>query len=406
MTGLYPNRHKVRTFFHLLPHTIITLADILKNKGWKTSAWVEHLTFKMQKITKGITTVVESFGRKEANLFDFIDKISLEEHNFIIIHVFDVHKPYLYTTGGDERFQYNQKYVEKMKSFAEKIDCNGDILLQNAQAEAKRVTNYDDLSPSLQEYAVFRSLDYLLRTYLRDQDRLFEEIIPLYIQGVNKFDQGKFKDIINTLTEKGLLDNGLLIIASDHGETRCTWEGREDFMNSFNVREGAIHVPLIMYAEFLPSELEIPDDVGIIDVVPTVLDLLHIDGNLTFDGTSLVPLIESGTGLPPRTLFSESWAYQGSNTFFGAVEKVKTEFLAEASARKKGYKYVWKNPDLGPNMFYTYEDDPFEENPLPLNEFGSALQTELSAYLLQYHIEKIKEKITFKSKKVQGWSRE
>ena len=112
MTGLYPNRHKVRTFFHLLPTTIITLADILKSKGWKTSAWVEHLTFKMQKITKGITTVVEPFGREEANLFDFIDKISPEEHNFVFIHVFDVHKPYLYTTGGSERSQYNQKYVE------------------------------------------------------------------------------------------------------------------------------------------------------------------------------------------------------------------------------------------------------------------------------------------------------
>jgi len=398
MTGLYPNRHKVRTFFHLLPTTIITLADILKNKDWKTSAWVEHLTFKMQKITKGITTVVESFGREKANLFGFIDGISPEEHNFVFIHVFDVHKPYLYTTGGSERSQYNQEYVEKMKAFAEKVDCDGDSLLQNAETEAKRVTNYDSLSPSLQEYAVFRSLDYLLRTHLRNQDSLFEEMVPLYVQGVNKFDQGKFKDMINALTEKGLLDNGLLIIGSDHGETRCTWEGREDFMNSFNVREGAIHVPLIMYAEFLPSGLEIHNDVGIIDIVPTVLDLLSIQSNLTVDGTSLLPLIESGTGLQPRTLFSESWAYQGSSTFFGAMDTAKTEFLAEACARRNGYKYVWRNPDLGINTFHNYEDDPFEENPLPLNEPGPTLQKELSIYLLQYHIEKIKDKITLEKK--------
>jgi len=398
VTGLYPNRHGVKTFFHPLSKSITTLPDILKSKGWKTSAWTEHLTLKMQKITKGIDTVIEPLGDEKANLFEFINELPPQKNNFVFIHLFDVHKPYLYTTGGSERSEYNKNYLEEMRIFSENLGVNFESLLLNAQTEARKVvTNYDNLNPSLQEYAVFRSLDYLIRNHLRNKDLLFEEIVPLYVRGVNKFDHGKLKDLVDTITENGFLENGLLIIVSDHGETRCTWNDREDFMNSFNVSEGAIHVPLIMYSENLPGGLEINTEVSITDLVPTILDLLTVKYDLNFDGISLKSIIDNKDEKSvERTLYSDSWAYEGRNTFFGNTDNSLKNFLAEACARKGGFKYVWRNDKVGTHDFYNYTEDPFEENSLPHNETARTLKKELSTYLLRYQIEKIKKRITTK----------
>lgn len=416
VTGLYPVRHRVRTFFDLLPERIVTLPDILKRKGWNTSAWVEHLTFKMQKITKGIDTVVEPLADENANLFEFIDGLDCNEHNFVFIHLFDVHKPYSYTTGGSERFLYNKDYAREMEVLCERISLDFESVLQDAQAEARRVVpTYDQLTPSLQEYAHYRSLDYLIRIQLRSMNQLFEEMIPLYVRGVSKFDQGKLKDLLDKLEDCSLLEKGLLFISSDHGETRCTWNGREDFMNSFNVSEGAIHVPLLMYSENLPHGLEIDTEVSIIDVMPTVLDFLNIEDDLDCDGCSLRFLIESkGENRNNRILYSESWAYQGSSTFFGKTDtktETKTgtknetdkarEFLAEACARRGGFKFIWRNQEVGAHGFYNYQTDPFEENDLPLNDAADVLKQELLTYMLPYQIEKIRTKINPESWKAQ-----
>lgn len=399
LTGVYPTRHGVKTFFSQLSSSVVTLAEVLRVKGWKTSAWTEHLTFKMQKITRGIETVVEPLADEKANLFAFIDGLR-PEHNFVFIHVFDVHKPYLYTTGGSERFQYNGSYLEEMGAFCEKIGLAIDEVLPQAEIEAQKVVaNYGKLNESLREYAVFRSLDYLVRTHLRNKGTLLEELIPLYVKGVNKFDQGKFKGLLSTLSEKGFLEDGLMIIASDHGETRCTWNGREDFMNSFNVSEGAIHVPLIMYSGdgALPEGQVITSDVSVIDVMPTILDFLGI--NLELDGNSLKPLMEGkSTNEADRTLFSEAWAYEGSSTFFGEMGTHQGEFLAEACARKGGLKYLWRDEKVGKDTFYSYSDDPFEEHELLPTKQARALKNELSAYMLTYQIEKMKQKLNQKFK--------
>lgn len=405
VTGLYPVRHRIRTFFDLLPESIVTLPEILRRKGWKTSAWVEHLTFKMQKITKGIDTVVEPLADEKANLFEFIDGLDCKENNFVFIHLFDVHKPYSYTTGGSERFLYNKDYTREVEVLCERISLDFESVLQEAQAEARRVVpTYEQLTPSLQEYANYRSLDYLIRTQLRTTDQLFEEMISLYINGVNKFDQGKFKDLLDKLEDCSLLEKGLLLTSSDHGETRCTWNGREDFMNSFNVSEGAIRVPLLMYSENLPHGLEIDTEVSIIDVMPTVLDFLDIKSDFNYDGRPLRFLIESeGENRSDRTLYSESWAYKGSSTFFGKSD-IKTgtetgtdragEFLAEACARREGFKFIWRNQKVGTHGFYNYQTDPFEENDLSCHDMADVLKKELSTYMLPYQIEKIKAKIT------------
>ena len=396
LTGLYIKNHRVRTFFDPLPTKIATISEILKAHGWNTNGWTEHLTLKMQQVTKGIDNIIEPF-KNESNLFEFIENVLAKEKNFLFIHCFDVHKPYLYTTGGTERDKYNKNFIDEIEKILDKLDVNSKSLFIEAEQEAKRVVkNYKKLNSSLKEYAIYRSLDYLLREKLNEHEVLFEELIPLYVKGVNKFDQGRLKDIIKKITETGLMENGLLILTADHGETRCKWNGHDDFMNSFNTSEGAIRVPLIFYSDLLANRLELNEQVSLIDIVPTILDLLGIIINKKIDGLSLKPLIENGESMQEfdRYLFSEAWAYQGTTTFFGNADNhIEGDFLAEASARKNGLKYIWRNNKVGAHGFYNVNKDPFEENNLESDKRAKKYAIKLQKYLMDYHFQKVSKDI-------------
>lgn len=383
LTGAYPKNNKVKTFFNKLSQGVRTLAEILSNKNFETYAWIEHPPLEMLDLTRGIKHIMDPFKDNDANLFSFLNSIE-EGEKFIFIHLFDVHKPYGYTTGGSEREKYNDGYLEMIEKIAEKIDVDVGELLEDAKKEAARVVNnYQELNASLREYANFRSLDYLLREKLREFNMLFEEIIPLYMKGVSKFDKGRFHDLVDHLDEMGFLDNSLLIVTADHGETRCRWKEREDFMNSFNLQESSVRVPLIMLGrDMFPGEIEVEKNVSAIDIAPTVTDAFDINTDVRFDGKSLMPLItEEPDGWDDRLIFSETWAYEGGVDIFGNINQKRESFLSQVSVRTSEYKYVRSATQIGypEHMLFNVIKDPYED----VNLFNDPAYEELSRQLMK-----------------------
>ena len=128
-------------------------------------------------------------------------------------------------------------------------------------------------------------------------------------------------------------------------------------------------------------------------VLQVALDFLNLKVDLDLDGISLRQLLEAGDGKHKsleRTLYSESWAYQGKTTFFGSADnQLEGAFLAEACARKGGIKYVWRNKKVGKDGLYDYIKDPFEKNDIALDEKGLKLKNQLLNYMLDYQIEKM-----------------
>jgi len=61
---------------------------------------------------------------------------------------------------------------------------------------------------------------------------------------------------------------------------------------------------LIVTGPGVPAGLRVPAEVGLIDLLPTVLDLAGLPVPADRQGLSLTPLLRAGT-LPPRTLFAE-----------------------------------------------------------------------------------------------------
>jgi arylsulfatase A-like enzyme/tetratricopeptide (TPR) repeat protein len=95
--------------------------------------------------------------------------------------------------------------------------------------------------------------------------------------------------IIEALKKKNLLSRTLLILAGDHGEA---FGEKVEIGHGIFLYEGTMKVPLIFYAEnHLPRGEVIKSRVRLIDIMPSILDMLKMPINKEAQGVSLLPYI-------------------------------------------------------------------------------------------------------------------
>ncbi len=104
--------------------------------------------------------------------------------------------------------------------------------------------------------------------------------------------------LLDYIENLGVLERTLVVMTSDHGEGRGDHNELTHAVLAYN---STLHVPLIIRppAGAAPAGLVVEDRVGTVDILPTILDLLHIDppevnggddpGPSTLQGHSLVP---------------------------------------------------------------------------------------------------------------------
>ena len=146
---------------------------------------------------------------------------------------------------------------------------------------------------------------------------------------------------VDSLSALGIEDRSIFFIFSDHGE---------EFLDHGTIEHGqqlyeeTIRVPLIVYApSFSKKAKRISDQVGLIDLAPTILDVVGIQSPASFEGRSFAsdisprfqapPATARPCGIPASCLISESIAHRPEmkvlrcppwklffDPFFGAVE--------------------------------------------------------------------------------------
>jgi arylsulfatase A-like enzyme/tetratricopeptide (TPR) repeat protein len=99
------------------------------------------------------------------------------------------------------------------------------------------------------------------------------------------------------LNAMGQLENTVLILASDHGES--FGEDRR-WGHARNARTPALRVPLVIRLPKATRPLRIPDQVRNLDLAPTLLDLAGIPIPESFQGESLLPLMNAEPGEATR----------------------------------------------------------------------------------------------------------
>jgi arylsulfatase A-like enzyme/Flp pilus assembly protein TadD len=107
--------------------------------------------------------------------------------------------------------------------------------------------------------------------------------------------------LLDALSADGRIDETLVIVVGDHGE--MLGEHGEQ-THGFFIYEAATRIPLIVAGPGVPAR-NVSDQVRIVDVLPTVLDLLGVPAPPAVQGASLMPLAR-GERLALMA-HSESW---------------------------------------------------------------------------------------------------
>lgn len=95
--------------------------------------------------------------------------------------------------------------------------------------------------------------------------------------------------IFTALDALGILDETIVVLNADHGETLYD---HECYFDHHGLYDQTLHVPLIIrYPPLVPAGKRIAGYNRHQDLVPTILDLAGIDPGIAFDGLSLIPMV-------------------------------------------------------------------------------------------------------------------
>ena len=296
LTGRHP--HSTGAILNLLPQDAMrlgaTLPEILRQNGYHTAYAIDEVRF---------SNIDEKFG------FDQTETPGIGAADFILGAASDTPlvNSIVNTSLGKWLFSY---------CYANRANSHN----YDPQTFVTRVT--DDIeyrSPML--LAAHLTLPHWPYKWRNSPDYTNSPGDPdavrprFYVDAVRRADQ-QFGDILDSLEERGVLDNAIVIAFSDHGETfgsqhdMLTPPGPEVLPSSGH---GTTVLAPHQYRVFFAirgygsaranlggarGAIEIPASLE--DVTPTVLDLLNVPANDPVDGVSLLPELRQGLSSSPR----------------------------------------------------------------------------------------------------------
>ena len=120
-----------------------------------------------------------------------------------------------------------------------------------------------------------------------------QALARLYEAGIRSFDDGGLTRLLAEVDRLGLAGDTLVVVTGDHGEAFGE-HGR--FLHD-DLHIGTLHVPLVLRLPGrLPAGVRVAEPARLLDVVPTVLDLLAVAPLPDMQGRSLAPFARGGAG--------------------------------------------------------------------------------------------------------------
>ncbi len=254
LTGLLPSSHGVTDFAVPLAPSHLTLAELLKENGYHTAAFIGAVILDSKTLAPGLdrgfdfydnfpehSQTKSRWGRVERRGADVVQHAEtwMTAHpsgpRFVWIHLYDPHDPY------EPPPPYSQTY----------------------------------------------------------KDRLYDGEIAYADSALGGF--------VGYLKKTGRYENAIIVVVGDHGEG--LGEHHEDTHGIF-LYDSTTHVPLILKTPAKPLGQGQPDQVvkaqvRTIDILPTIVDWLGIPPPARMDGASLKQYVD-GTEEKDRTAFGET----------------------------------------------------------------------------------------------------
>jgi len=323
-TGTYPLYHQVHNNgSYTLDPRHVSLAEVLREKGFRTAAFVSSFT------------VDSRYGLDQG--FEFYDD-TLQEEEII------------------KNYRSQRRAEEVYNSFAAWMDTNLTSRLFCWVHFFDPHLPYDPPFPYREEFS----------------DNPYDGEIAYMDVYIGK--------VIEKLREKNLLDRTLVILVGDHGEAL---REKKEIDHGIFIYDTTLKVPFILYCPpNLPQGLVVDSRVRLVDVMPTILDLLEIPENDEIQGRSLVPYME-GRKKGDLSSYIETY-YPREN--FGWSELI--------GLIDKEWKYIRAPKE----ELYDLKEDPSEENNVILSRKKSAstMNKKLDHFIADNssNVESIKKKLS------------
>jgi arylsulfatase A-like enzyme len=306
LTGVYPALHGITYPVGNLAQAIPTLAEILSRGGYQTAAVTENA---MITATSGFARGFDSY-RENRSVLDAAGDVDAtfgdggkwleghaDERFFLFLHTYEAHAPYSPKGGALE-------------------DLTGPA------PEASEGPS-DRYAGNRRQYAA--EIHYT--------DRVF----------------GK---LVEDLERLDLLDHTVIVVTSDHGE-EFGEHGR--LGHSKTLYDEVLRVPLVIWAPgIVAAGRRVSEQVSLVDLTPTILDLLGVAAPPGMHGVSLRGLLSDDTpaATPPR---DEVRFAEGLDD-----ETPRRRFIV---ARTRDHKWIQMADEDAPREIYDLQSDPGEKQP-------------------------------------------
>jgi arylsulfatase A-like enzyme len=352
MTGLYPMHHGALDNLNYLDQNNITLAEILKDYGYTTAAFISGFP------------LIARF-----NFYQGFDYFNNERGKNIIIVAFPLRK---YTKTWIIHFLSSFRLLSlvNLSRKAEEITKSAMDWLKNNHKEPffLFLHFWDPHGP-------YRPPKKYLKPQYHNNASWFQ-FLKCFNPLENKYPYNgeiayvdeEIGRIKHFLENSGISKNSIIVFISDHGEglDEHNYKGHTD-----RVYEEQLHVPLlVIYPPLIPEGKVVKQPVDIVNIMPTILDMLKIPAPTALDGSSLMPLINEKATWNTTSIYATAWDIEEPPYYhLGAIIKDDWKLISHLQ-NKRG------------DQLYCLKDDPHELNNLAEKE--KKIVAELKPLLLKW----------------------
>lgn len=370
LTGLYPTTHRATQIHGRLPlaHQVPTLAAMLKAHGYVTAAIVSN---------PHAHPLLDGFGRD----FDYVSDLRSHYAARMFQGALMFDRSQLFHTLLELWFQPFRWLIMQEQRTANLYPS--EMVSEPAKAVANSghkplfvwthfLSPHEPYLPPepyrhrfLPEHEFEAVADFDEGRYFYDvktQQQLTDRVRLRYDEYIAYTDNA-VATMLRELRESGKLDNAIVVITADHGESfEKGWREHGGPM----LHDALIHIPLIVQLPGQRDGRRIAANAEQVDLAPTILDLVGLPIAETLQGQSLVPALRGGT-LAEKPKF----AFELTLT----AHKDKPE-RGTAAVMAKGFKLIHRFSS-GCEELYAIGTDPGENDDL------SAAQPETATSLRQ-----------------------